>query len=67
MSLRVDDAYELPTPRTFFLELDVPVFLRKKRMVTTDANIDARMKARTTLANDNVARYYFLAAIDLDA
>jgi hypothetical protein len=66
-SLRVDDADELPVLRTLFLEFDVPIFFREQRMVAAKTDICARMKTRTTLTNDDVARNDFLATIDLDA
>ena len=61
------DTHELAVLRAFSLKLDVAVFLGKQRVITADANINARMKACTALAHEDVASQYFLAAIPLDA
>ena len=63
----VDNAHELPVFRTFLFELYVSVFLGEQRVVTTEANIRTGMKTGATLANNDVARDDFLAAVDLDA
>ena len=65
--LRVDDANELPALRTLLLKLHMPVFFRKQGVIPADANIDTRMKTRATLANNDVARNNFLAAVDFYA
>lgn len=61
------DAHKLAVLRAFFLELDVTVSFRKKRMVPADADVDTRMKTRAALANDDVTRDHLLAAEDLHA
>ena len=63
----VDNAHELAHLRAFLFELDVSVFLGKQRVVTAATNVRSRVETRTALANDNVAGYDFLAAVDFDA
>ncbi len=65
--LRVDDADELPVLRALLFKLDVAVLLCEQRVVPPDPDVDARMKPRTALADDDVARNNLLAAIDLYA
>jgi len=65
--LRVDDANELSALRTFLLKLYMPVFFREQCVVAADANIDARVKTRAALANNDVARNDLLAAVNFNA
>jgi hypothetical protein len=65
--LRVEDADELSVLRTLLLELYVPVFLGKQRVIAADSDIRAGVETCATLTNDNIARNDFLAAIDFNA
>ena len=65
--LRVDDANELSALRTLLLKLNMPVFFREQGVITADANIDARVKTRAALANNDIARNNFLAAVNFHA
>ncbi len=65
--LRVEDADELPVLRTLLLELNVPVFLGKQRVIAADSDIRAGVETCATLTNDDIARNDFLAAIDFNA
>jgi len=60
-------AHKLAVLRTLALKLDVAVFLGEKRVITTDANINARVETRATLANDDVTSQYGFSAVGLDA
>ena len=60
----LDDADELPVFRALLLELHLAVLLGKQGVVATDADVDACVKTRATLANDDVAGNDFLAAKD---
>ena len=51
---RLDDADELPALRAFLFELDVPVRFREQRMITTDPNVDTRVKPSAALTNDDI-------------
>ena len=64
---KLHHAYELAALRTFLFELDVAALLGEQGVVATDADVHARMETRATLANDNVARDNFLAAVDFNA
>jgi len=66
-SLGVDDADKLPALRTLLLEFDVPVFLREQGVIAAEPDIDASVKTRATLTNDNVTGDNLLAAVDFDA
>jgi len=61
------DTHELAILRTLALEPDVAVFLGEKRVIATDANINARVETCTALANNDVTSQYCLPAVDLDA
>jgi hypothetical protein len=65
--LRVDDANELSALRTLLLKLNMPVFFCEQCVIPADANIDARMKTRAALANNDIARNNFLAAVNFHA
>jgi hypothetical protein len=61
VSLAGNYTHKLAILRAFLLKLDVPVFLRKQRVITTDAHIPACMDARAALPNDDIAGDHFLA------
>ncbi len=67
ISLGVDDADKLPVLRALLLEFDVPVFLREQGVIAAEPDIDAGVKTRAALTNDNVTRDNLLAAVDFDA
>ncbi len=66
-SLVSDHAHKLAVLRALLLKLDVPVFLRQQRVITTDTDIRASMKARATLPDKNVASNNLLPAKHFDA
>src|SRR5690242_2414528 len=53
--------------RTLGLELDLAVDQREQRVVAAEADAGPRVEARAALANDDVAGFDRLAAVDLDA
>ena len=53
--------------RTLGLELDLAVDEREQGVVAAQANARARVEARAALANDDVAGFDRLAAVNLDA
>ncbi len=60
-SLASDHAHKLAILRAFFLKLDLPVFFRKQRVITSDAHIPACMDARAALPDDDIAGDHRLA------
>ncbi len=66
-ALSVNNAHELAVLRTLLLELHVSVSLGEQRVVTTAADIDARVETSAALTNDDVAGNNFLAAVDFNA
>ena len=64
---KLNHAYELAALRTFLFELDLTAFLGEQGVVTTDADVHARVESRSALANNDVAGNDFLAAVDFNA
>ena len=60
-------AHELAVLGSFLGEPDLAIAFRKQRVIAPDADVYARVKASATLAHDDVARHYLLAAENLDA
>ncbi len=60
-SLAGDYTHKLAILRALLFKLDVPVFLREKRVITSDANVPARMNRRAALPDDDIAGDHFLA------
>lgn len=60
-SLAGDDAHKLAILRTLLLKLDVPVFFREQRVITTDADVPACMDGCAALPDDDIAGDHFLA------
>ena len=67
VSLGVDDADELPVLRALLLEFDVTVFFREQGVIAAEPDIDAGVKTRATLTNNNITRDNLLATVDFDA
>ena len=63
----VDDADELTHLRALLFKFYVPVLLGEQRVVPAATDVGPGMETRASLANDDIAREYFLAAIDLHA
>jgi hypothetical protein len=63
----LDDADELAALRALFLEFDLAVSFCKQRVVTAEADIDARVETGATLAHEDVTGDDFLAAVHLYA
>ncbi len=59
--------HELAVLGSFLVEPDLAIAFRKQRVVAPDADVYARVKVSATLAHDDVARQYLLAAENLDA
>ncbi len=62
-----NDAHELPVFRAFALELHLAVSFCEQGMISAYADVGTRVKPRSALTNDNIAREHGLTAIDLDA
>ena len=62
-----NDAHKLAILRALLLKLDMPVALGEQSMVTSYANIDACMKARTALAYDDITCDNTFTAVDFYA
>ena len=60
-SLVSDYTHKLAILRALLLKLDVPVFLREQRVITSDADVPARMNGRAALPDDDIAGDHFLA------
>ena len=60
-SLAGNYTHKLAILRALLLKLDVPVFLREKRVITSDAHIPTRMNRRAALPDDDIAGDHFLA------
>ena len=61
------DAHKLAVFWSFLVEPDLAIAFRKQRVIASDANVKACVEASATLAHDDTARQYLLAAEDLDA
>ncbi len=59
--------HKLAVFRSFLVKPDMAIAFRIQRVITPDADVNARVEASATLAHDNVARQYLLAAENLDA
>ena len=66
-SLARYDAHKLAVFSSFLVEPDLAIAFRKQRVIAPDANVKACVEASATLAHDDTARQYLLAAEDLDA
>jgi len=62
-----DHVDKLAVFRPFSRELDLAIFFREQGVVAADANVNACMKMRATLTNNDVAGNHLLAAVDLHA
>ncbi len=60
-SLAGDYTHKLAILRALLLKLYVPVFFREQRVVTSDADVPARMDGRAALPDDYIAGDHFLA------
>ncbi len=60
-SLAGDYTHKLAILRALLLKLDVPVFFRKQRVITTDTDVSACMDARAALPDDDISGDHCLA------
>ena len=56
-----DHTHKLAILRTLLLKLDVPVFFREQRVITTHADVPACMDGCAALPDDDIAGDHFLA------
>jgi len=60
-----DNTHELTIFWPFLFKLHVAIALREQCVISSNANISARVNSRATLPDDDIPRRHFLTAINL--